>query len=124
MLTNADMTLYSWQTGDKYIRTVIHDVNWQEVKQSNIDKTGLKDSDAIKIFIPAASFPSSGLSFTTSKDMVVKGVVTMDIDNTSAATASTSVKALKATYDVHGVSVADNKLYGSPNMQHYLLSCK
>jgi hypothetical protein len=124
MHTNADITLYSWQTGDKYIRSVIKDVLWMEVKQSNIEKTGLTSADSVKIFIPGSSLPEGGLKFTTSKDMVIKGIVTTEIDNASQATTTNSVKALKAANDVYCVSAADGKFYGSHGMQHYQLSCK
>lgn len=118
MYTNADMTLYCGDPKTGYTRKVIRGVFWQEVKQSNIEKTGLTSADSIKVFIPSSSAPD-GLEFTTSKDMVIKGVIETDIDNTSAQTISTSVTALKLEHDVYMITVADGKLYGSPRMQHY-----
>lgn len=123
MYTNADMTLYSFSKDGKYTRSVIHDVFWQEVKQSNIEKTGLTSVDSLKVFIPASSAPD-GLDFTTSKDIVIKGEVVTEIDNTSQASISASLTALKAAHDVYAVTVADGKLYGSTNMQHYQISGK
>lgn len=123
MYTNADMTLYSGDPKTGYTRKVIKGVFWQEVKQSNIEKTGLTSADSIKVFIPSSSAPD-GLELTTSKDMVIKGVVETEIDNTSAQTISASVTALKAEHDVYTVSVADGKLYGSQRMQHYQIMCK
>lgn len=123
MYTNADMTLYSCSKDGKYTRKVIQKVFWQEVKQSNIDKTGLTSADSLKVFIPASSAPD-GLDFTTSKDLVIKGEVLTEFDNTSQATISASLTALKATHDVYTVTVADGKLYGSQNMQHYQISGK
>ncbi len=122
MITNADMTLYSW-TASGYIRVPIERVMWQESKQSSIEKTGLKDADAIKIFIPEASAPK-GLAFALTKDIVVKGIIAFEFDNTTEVTRSASLKALHAAYDTHGVTVADGKLYGSPRMRHYQISCK
>ena len=123
MYTNADMTLYCGDPKTGYTRKVIKGVFWQEVKQSNIEKTGLTSADSIKVFIPASSAPD-GLKLTTSKYMVIKGVVETEIDNTSAQTISASVTALKAEHDVYTVSVADGKLYGSPMMQHYQIMGK
>lgn len=123
MYTNADMTLYSCGKDGKYTRKVINKVLWQEVKQSNVEKTGLTSSDAIKIFIPDSSAPD-GLDFTTSKDLVIKGEVLTEFDNTSQTTISASLTALRAAHDVYTITVADGKLYGSQNMQHYQLSCK
>lgn len=118
MYTNADMTLYSGDPKIGYARKVINGVFWQEVKQSNIEKTGLTSADSVKVFITASSAPD-GLKLTTSKDMVIKGIVETEIDNTSAQTISASVSALKLEHDVYMVTVADGKLYGSPMMQHY-----
>ena len=118
MYTNADMTLYCGDPKTGYTRKVIKGVFWQEVKQSNIEKTGLTSADSIKVFIPSSSAPD-GLELTTSKDMIIKGVIETEIDNTSAQTISASVTALKAEHDVYTITVADGKLYGSPMMQHY-----
>jgi hypothetical protein len=123
MYTNADMTLYSCSKNGKYTRKVINKVFWEEVKQSNIEKTGLTSADSVKVFIPASSVPD-GLDFTTSKDLVIKGEVLTEFDNTSQSTISASLTALKASHYVYTVTVADGKLYGSPSMQHYQISCK
>jgi hypothetical protein len=123
MLANADMTLYSQSKDGKFARSVIHGVFWQEVKQSNIEKTGLTSADSVKVFIPAGNAPDN-VKFTTSKDLVIKGEVLTEFDNTSQATISASLTALKAEHDVYTVTVADGKLYGSLNMQHYQIMCK
>jgi hypothetical protein len=98
-------------------------VFWQEVKQSLVEKTGLTSADAVKVYIPVDNAPE-GLKFTTGKDLIIKGIVTTEIDNTSQQTISASLAALKTAYEVYTVTVADDKLYGSPVMQHYLISCK
>jgi len=123
MYTNADMTLYSCSKDGKYTKKVIQKVFWEEVKQSLIEKTGLTSSDAVKVFIPAASAPD-GIDFTTGKDIVIKGIATTEFDNTSQQTIATSMTSLKASHDVYTVTVADGKLYGNSVMQHYQLSCK
>ncbi|MDF2537991.1 MAG: hypothetical protein K0S76_1012 [Herbinix sp.] len=123
MYTNADMTLYSCSKDGKFTREVIRKVFWEEVKQALIEKTGLTSSDAVKVFIPTGSAPD-GLNFTTGKDLVIKDIVETEFDNTSLQTISASLTDLKATHDVYTVTVADGKLYGSPVMQHYQISCK
>lgn len=122
MYTNADITLYSWSAAG-YARNEIQNVFWEEIKQSLIEKTGMTNSDSVKVFIPASSAPE-GLNFTTGKDMVIKGIVATEFDNASQQTITASLTALKAAHDVYTVTIADNKLYGSTNMQHYQLSCK
>jgi hypothetical protein len=129
MITNADMTLYSCSKDGKYTRKVIQGkdgkkgVFWEEVKQSLIEKTGLASGDAVKVFIPTVNAPG-GLNFTTGKDIAVKGIVETEFDNTSQQTIAASLTALKAAHCVYTVTVADGKLYGSPAMQHYQISCK
>lgn len=122
MITNADMTLYLL-TAAGYIRKPINDIFWQESKQSNIEKTGLVSADSLKIFIPTSSV-SEVLTFTTNKDLVVKNIVDFEFDNTSDVTKATSLKTLKTAHKVYEVTVADSKLYGSTELQHYQLSCK
>ena len=123
MYTNADITLYACPDG-KYTRYPIKDVFWEDVKQSNVLKSGLSTADSVRVFIPANSLPG-GIKFTTGKDLIVKGIVDFEVDNTSQSTISASLKTMKEAYDrVVTVSVVDDKLYGSPRMQHIQLSCK
>lgn len=123
MYTNADITLYACPDG-KYTRYEIEGVFWEDVKQSNIIKSGMSTADSVKVFIPANNLPG-GVKFTTGKDLIVKGIVDFEVDNTSQQTISTSLKTMKEAYDrVVTVSVVDDKLYGSPMMQHIQLSCK
>lgn len=124
MFTNADITLYSCSKDGKYTRKVINNVFWDDVKQSNVIKSGITTADSVKIKIPLESIKES-LPFTLMKDLIVKGVITEEIDNTSQSTISASLSALKNKYDkVVTLSVVDEKLYGSQNMQHITLSCK
>jgi hypothetical protein len=124
MFTNADITLYSCSKDGKYTRSVIHDVFWDEVKQSNIIRSGLITADSVKIFIPVKNIPS-GVKFTTGRDLVIKGITEFEFNNTSQQTISASLATLKADHDkVVIVSVVDDKTYGSPSMQHYEISCK
>lgn len=120
MYTNADMTLYHWN-GSGYERKVVEKIFWDNTKISNITKTGRTDSDSVKILVPASS---AELSVTTGKDLVVKGKCEAEFDNTSQSTISESLKKLKAENEVFTISSIDEKLYGSPRMQHYELSCK
>lgn len=123
MYTNADITLYSYTDG-KYTRYPIIGVFWDDVKQSNITKSGMSTADSVKIFIPVDNLPG-GIKFTTGKDWIVKGITEFEFDNTSSQTISESTKELKATNDkVVILTVVDEKLYGSPRMQHVQLSCK
>ncbi|MGF7145299.1 hypothetical protein HNQ56_003740 [Anaerotaenia torta] len=129
MHTNVDITLYRYDKNGNINRLHVIGKNgkkgalWDEVKQSSILKSGLTGADTIKIMIPASHLPE-GMTFATAKDMVVKEVIDFEIDNTTEATRSASLKELKAAHTVYGINAADAKLYGSPGMQHYQLSCK
>lgn len=139
MFSNADITIYNYRT-DGYHRQVIKDVFWISSKQSNITKTGNTASDSVSIYIPFESLHNYvkpkvytslnpiGDKYTlqaNSKDIIVKGIINDVIDNTSQSTQSASLNNIKNTYDdVVTVTVADDKRYGSEEMQHFQLSCK
>jgi hypothetical protein len=123
MFTNADVTLYSCAKDGKFTRSVIKKVFWDEVKQSNIIKSGLTTADSVKIFIPSSSVPD-GLNLAAGKDLMVKGIIDFIFNNTSPQTISESLTTLKVINKVVTVSVVDDKTYGSPSMQHYEISCK
>ena len=96
MYTNADITLYSY-VDNKYIRKVIKDVFWNEVKESNTLKSGLNTADSVKIFVPLKNMPVTKI--TTGKDIIVKGVIEFEVDNTSQATQSASLNQLKKDFN-------------------------
>lgn len=121
MLTNADMTLYRWN-GSGYDRKVIEGVFWEGSKISNTEKTGMVNADSVSIYVPYENVPD--LQITTGKDLVIQCVQTFELDNTSEATISASVKQLKKEYEVYTVCACDPKLYGSEELWHYELSCK
>ena len=121
MKPNADITLYHFADG-KYTRQVIKGVYWFAVKQSNVIKSGLTSADSVSIHIPITSVDN--LEITTSKDLVISGIIDMEIDNTSQQTQSASLRTLNEAHDVFTVTAFDPKLYGSRRLQHYELSCK
>ena len=126
MYTNADVTLYLYSKCGKqesYKRVFVEDVFWDDVKQSNVLKTGQRDSDPVLLVIPLESL-FEPIRFTGGKDLVVKGQCTHVIDCTNQKTMSESLMELKQYYGCVTVMTVDEKLYGSESMQHYELSCK
>lgn len=131
MYTDTNITLYLYGTGS-YTRYVIGTallpgVHWEDVKQSNINKSGLTSADSVSIYIPLANLPSgiTADSFTGMKDIIVKGIVTDVIDTTSQATIGTSKNALLTKYKrMVTVQTVDTQTYGSIGMHHVQLSCK
>ena len=115
---NDTITHYHWN-GTAYIRSIITNVYWDDVKQSNILRTGQVQMDSVRLIIPTI-FP---IDFTLSKDIVVKGAIDDEIDCTSQQTISAGIKQLKASYKhVVTVNVVDEKLFGG--LKHLEVSCK
>lgn len=128
MITDTDITYYAY-TGGLYTRHEIKGLrgksgaHWEERKQSNVLASGLTSADSTLIFIPKENLPA-GIVFTSSKDIVVKGIISNTITLTSQATISASINTLMSTYDAKTVTTVDKQLYGSIPMQHVQLSCK
>lgn len=130
MYTNTDITLYHGDPNTGFTRYPITGITsdkgafWDDVKQSNIIKTGMSTVDSVAVFIPIGNMPAEVTGFNTGKDLIAKGNIDFQFDNTSLKTISESLTALKANNRVVTVSVADDKTYGSPDMRHWELSCK
>lgn len=126
MYTNADVTLYLYSREgrtEKYIRVPVMDVYWEDSRQSSYLKTGQKDAVSALLVIPWASL-NEPLRLTEGRDLVVKGIITDEIDSTSQETLSKSLAALKAEHSALTVTMVDERLYGSEAAWHYELGCK
>ena len=126
MYTNTDVTLYLYSKvgkTEKYTRTPIEDVYWEDVKQSTFLKTGQRDACSVLLVIPLESL-GEPVKFTQGKDLVVKGIVADMVDCSSQEAMSKSLAALKKKRGFVTVTTVDERLYGSESMQHYELSCK
>lgn len=126
MYTNADVTLYLYSKCGKqesYKRVFVEDVFWDDVKQSNVLKTGQRDSDSVLLVIPLESL-FEPIRFTSGKDLAVKGQCNMELNCTDQKALAESLQKLKNCYDSLTVMMVDEKLFGSEMMQHYELSCR
>lgn len=148
MLQNADITLfYSRKEGNQniYRQVVIKGVHWEELQQSNVVKSGEKNSDSVMIYIPLSaleevdgreyiqpkqySLVENGDQYFTitanTKNLIVKGIIDWQFNCTSERDISESIKYLNSHFDnVVTINVVDSYLYGSPQMQHLEISCK
>lgn len=122
MLTNTDITLYTFDKDLGYTRHYIESAFWQYSKRINVLKSGMQNADSLFVAIPYND--AEPLPLTCNKDIVVKGDQSFTFDNTNESSRSTSLKNLKALVDVHEISSFEPKLYGSQSMWHYELSCK
>lgn len=126
MYTNADVTLYLYSKCGKqesYRREFVEDVFWDDVKQSNVLKTGQRDSDSVLLVIPLESL-FEPVKFMSGKDLAVKGQCNMELNCTDQKALAESLQKLRQCHGCVTVMTVDEKLYGSESMQHYELSCK
>lgn len=126
MYTNADVTLYLYSKCGKqesYKRVFVEDVFWDDVKQSNVLKTGQRDSDSVLLVIPLESL-FEPIRFTSGKDLAVKGQCNIELNCTDQKVLAESLQKLRQCHGCVTVMTVDEKLYGSESMQHYELSCK
>lgn len=126
MFTNADVTLYLYSKEgkvEKYTRTPIEGVYWEDVKQSTFLKTGQRDACSALLVIPLESL-GEPMKFTQGKDLAVKDVIGDEIDCSSQEAMSKSLAALRVAHGFLTVVTVDERLYGSESVQHYELACK
>lgn len=140
MVVNADMTIYNkyFSSGmEKYQRTQILNVKWENRKAANVLSSGLLSADSVAVYIPFANnadyvkpkafqtlITKTGKWTLQEGDYIVKGLVLDEIvaaviDPPSSAFTITS---LKAKYDdVVMIKSVDTLDAGSSNIQHWQL---
>lgn len=126
MYTNADCTLYLYSKegkSEKYTRLPVEEVYWEDVEQATFLKTGQRNACSVLLVIPLESLVEP-VNLTRGKDLVIKGIVTDEIDCSSQEAMSKSLAALNASYGLLMVTTVDERLYGIETAQHYELSCK
>lgn len=93
---------------------------WEEDQQARIVKTGLASADSLYISIPW----QDGFVITKGKDKAVLGTITEEVDNTSSATVSASIKQITNAHEVFTLTSCSPHNHGSKRMWHYELSGK
>ncbi|MFV0344213.1 MAG: DUF6751 family protein [Anaerocolumna sp.] len=106
----------------KYKRNVYDKCFWEDDQAARITKTGLSSVASLYVSIPLTEAPD--LIITKTKDFIVQGEVTFEIDNTTEATQSASLKTLNTNYLVYTINSFSKKDHGSPRMRHWELSGK
>lgn len=126
MFTNSDITLYlCTKEGklEKFTRRVVKNVYWEDVEHSTFIKTGQRGSCTALVMIPLNSLEGA-INFTKGKDLLAKGVIDFEFDNTSQATIAEGIARLKTNYRALTLVSVDERLYGSKSVQHYELTGK
>lgn len=108
MYCNSTCTLYHYN--GKGYSVSLFNCYWYDTASGTTGKDGMTASNSVRLIIPTHKPIECGL-----KDFFVKGKGA-SIDNTDEQSISKSIKALEK---IHSVSSISEKLYGSPNMQHY-----
>lgn len=107
MLTNADCTLYIYLNGS-YKRHTVESVYWQENQIAGISKSGLNNTDKLTVFF----YSSDVIPQTPAKDILVKGSVDFEFDNTSPQTVSGSMKEFQKKYSFFVVTAVNDYMFG------------
>ena len=143
--TNSDVTLYNRYLSsgaEKYQRTVITGVAWENRKAANVLASGGNiASDQVAVYIPLARgaayvAPKAWLALSSKTgywtlnvgDVIVRGAVTDEIHEAVVgppAVAAFRLSDLKAKYDdVLAITSVDAMDMGSPSMQHWQVGAK
>ena len=126
MFTNSDITLYlCTKEGklEKFTRRVVKNVYWEDVDNATFLKTGQRGSCTALVILPFSSV-GKAINLTKGKDLIVKGVIDFEFDNTSQATIAEGIAKLKTNYKALTLVSVDERLYGSKSVQHYELTGK
>lgn len=126
MFTNSNITLYlCTKEGklEKFTRRVVKNVYWEDVDNATFLKTGQRGSCTALVMIPLSSLKGA-INFTKGKDLLVKGVIDFEFDNTSQATIAEGIAKLKTNHKALTLVSVDERLYGSKLVQHYELTGK
>lgn len=139
MITNADLTIYNKvydrDAGiNRYYRTVLKGVNWQDTTAVQPADKGIVSADVAEIYIPFAvetekqfrkpknfvqDAEKPSLFTVEAGDLVVRGIVEEDL------TSAKDEERLKSAYDdVRTIAVVETNDNGSPGMQHWKVTAE
>jgi len=128
MLTNESCTLYL-KSGEGFERYYVPLRHWQESKAANVLKSGMTSADGVTVYIMAQDIGDELRALlkgrkSAAQDLIVCGECNFIFDNSTPQSASESLRALCAAYDVHTVMHLDKLLYGAQELQHFRLSAR
>ena len=120
MLTNADCTLYLYdKSSGGFTRHAIKGVYWLDGRGGTITKNGIQSADSVTVYI----YSDKVIPKTTNKDMIVRGIVDYEFDNTSQQTISASLKEFKAAHpEAVTVTAINNYMHGG--LPHYEINAR
>lgn len=95
---------------DAYTAQPIYGVHWENCKAANVIQSGMRDADAVRIYIP---FPHAPRLQIAPGDVVVRGICVRQID------ATYTIAQLQRDHMSAVVTSVELRDYGSQDMQHY-----
>lgn len=136
MKTNAGVTIYNKYFDkatrlDKYKRTIVHDIFWDEKKAVNRLQSGLESADHVLLLIPFETALNGhyvppkefeGLTDNTDYftlqvgDRIVKGDIDFEITG--------KVSDLDKIHEAFTITSVDRKDFGSMHMRHWEVGAK
>lgn len=104
MLTNADCTVYE---NKSLVRHVIEEVYWNDSRGRTLIKNGVQISDSVLVYIYSGDYvPKSG-------DILVKGIVDFEFDDSSQKAISEDMKSFREKYpDFSVIKAVNNCMFG------------
>ncbi len=98
MITESNITIYNKYLDqatrlDKWKKTQVRNVHWEETQGANIIKSGMTNADSVKVYIPYLSleehlyvdpkqYNGNGITFNPG-DYIVKGLIEDEITSSS-----------------------------------------
>lgn len=139
MVTNADITLYNKvydrdAGANRYYRTVLKGVNWQDTTAIQAAEKGIVSADVAEIYIPfevetekqfrkpknfVQETEKAGLFTVEAGDLVVRGIVENEL-----ASAKDEEWLKNAYDDVRTIAVVETNDNGSPDLQHWKVTAE
>jgi len=136
MKTNTSITLYNKYFDkatrmDKYQRTILENVFFDDRKAVNKLQSGMENADEAMIVIPFSVISNRSYkrpmefqnliektsNFTLKEgDRIVKGAINFDIEG--------RLSDLDKNYEAYTITSVDTKDFGSPRMQHFEIGCR
>ena len=105
------VTIYHLKKDGSYERTIIENVYWDECKKSNTLKSGMTNTDSVKVIIPT----SKNIRIEEGKDLIVKGICEFNGNEKV-------LKNLCEKYNAKTITIVDKHLHGG--LSNIELSCK
>lgn len=139
MICNADVTIYNKaydrdSGSNKYYRTVLKGVNWQDTTAVQPVESGVVTADISKIYIPfqaetekqfrkprnfLAENEKDGVFTIAPGDIIIKGIVDAEIK-----TQKDEERLQNSVDDFRVIASVDTNDYGSPFMQHWAVTAE